>query len=73
MVWVVNAKPWRLFSKENLRTPWGNTGGTKDLFRRTLAKVKSFAILGIKLWTVQPIASIGVDVEISMSWRNMFG
>lgn len=58
------------FARENLRIPWGNTGGTQDRFRRILAKVKSLAQLGIKLWAIQPIAGIGVDVGISLSWRN---
>jgi len=67
MVWVVNAKPLRIFAREKLRTPGGNTGGTQDRFRRILAKIKLFALLEIKLWAVQPIASIGIDEGISLS------
>ena len=70
MVWVVNASPWRLFPREKLRTDWGNKDGTQDGSRRILAKIKSLALLGIELRAVQPITSIGVDIGISLSYRN---
>ena len=53
--------------RKNLRTLWGNRGGTQDWSRWILAMIKSLALLGIKLRAVQPIASRGVDVGISLS------
>ena len=67
MVWVVNTTPWRLFPREKLHTHCDNTGGTQDRSRRTLAKIKSLALLGIELRAFQPIAIRGVDVGISLS------
>jgi hypothetical protein len=56
---------------KKLRNNWENTGGTQDQSRRILAKIKSLALLGVELRAVQPIASRGVVVGISLSYRNI--
>jgi hypothetical protein len=55
------------FPRERPRTHWGNMDGTQERSKRILANIKSLALLGIELRVVQPIASRGVDVGISLS------